>query len=169
MKKVLIFVFVAFIALASTGCASPMFTAKKDSSSDIKWLQKNEYVLDLAFGGDAQKAMTKAYEMAQNDNKVLLIGRCDKAYSVGAAIKCAKMDAMSEYSKAKNSNIVGVEKINGSKDSDVRYSYEYISETNARLNSQNFQVVAVFKRDAQEVRRMRNKNNSAIVFCICDK
>lgn len=169
MKKALIFVMVALMALASTGCASSLFTAKKDSSSDVKWLQKNEYVLDLAFGGNAQAAMAKAYEMAQNDDKVLLIGRCDKARNVSTAVKCAKMDAMSEYSKTKNSNIAGIEKIGGSKDSDVRYSYEYVSESNAHLNAQNFQVVAVFKRDAQEVRRMRNKNNSAIVFCVCDK
>jgi len=164
MKKVLIFIFVAVIALASTGCASPLFTAKKDSSSDLKWLKKNHYELNLGSGGNMEKALTKAYEMAQSEDKVLLIGRCDKAKTVTSAIKCAEMDARSEYSKAINSNVVGVEKMSGGKDSDDKYNYQYISESNAHLDLQNFETVAVFKREARG-----RWSNSAIVFCVCNK
>ena len=164
MKKVLIFMFVALIALASTGCASPLFTAKKDSSSDLKWLKRNHYELELGGGLNMEKALTKAYEMAQAEDKVLLIGRCDKAKTVSGAIKCAKMDARSEYSKSINSNIVGMEKISGGKDSDDRYTYQYVSESNAHLDLQNFETVAVFKREARG-----RWSNSAIVFCVCNK
>jgi len=164
MKRVLIFMFVALLALASTGCASPLFTAKKDSSSDLKWLKKNHYELNLGYGGNMEKVIAKAYEMAQAEDKVLLIGRCDKAKTVTSAIKCAEMDARSGYSKAINSNVVGMEKMTGGKDSDDRYNYQYISESNAHLDLQNFVTVAVFKREAKG-----RWSNSAIVFCVCNK
>ena len=164
MKKVLIFIFVAVIALASTGCSTPLFTAKKDSSSDVKWLKKNHYQLDLGYGSSMDNVVAKAYELAQAEDKVLLIGRCDKAKTLKNAIKCAEMDARSEYSKATNSNVVGMEKMSGGKDSDDRYNYQYMSESNAHLDLQNFEIVGVFKRDASW-----RWTNSAIVFCVCSK
>lgn len=159
MKKALIFVMVALMALASTGCGTygPM-AARTDSASDLHELRKEGYTLEYGQGRDMKTVLANVYQRANTENKKILVGRAERKGNLNIAKNRAHFDALVTYSENMESKVVGVEKLYV-KDYSDRFIGEYSNHIAQIVNNTNLEEVGVF---------INKRTKSAVILYLAD-
>ena len=157
MKKALIFVMVALMALASTGCGTSAFMSAQRDSRELRG-----YTQEFGQRGNKQDIIQNIHKRAENEDKIVVIGRAT-AYNgdVDGVIAQATMSARSKYAKDVNSNTFVVEKLTTSK-SGSNFNSVTNTEANAHTDIENFEPVATFKKE-------RGNKVSVICYFLCSK